>query len=273
VIKQNRAPVASLLRGFAWVALAAGAAMALSACNSMKVIDDPSKVVSYVYRPQIGFVRIERIEAGAPDNAHPLDISVDALSRSLARLEVKGGAKIDTVPLFNDAELKEFAPPLAVALAKAGPKEDVCFAVIGKHGAFGSYSDPSVTSGRLFARDGKLNLIFGLVQELYQPFTELTGDNSSLVPPFPSGSRAQASNTGWTLLPKGGRLADGRTDWIVLDTTQPAAIEKPPGAPAAADSRYQEIENKLTVLNRLKEKGLITEEEYKERRRAILEGL
>ncbi len=66
----------------------------------------------------------------------------------------------------------------------------------------------------------------------------------------------------------------------MLDTTTlPAPKEKTVGAGAATpaapatDSRYQEIESRLSALNRLKANGLITEEEYSERRRAILQGL
>lgn len=249
-----------------------GVAMALSACSSVKTVDS---VISYLYRPHFGFVRIEHIEPGAPDNAHPFDISFDALGQSLASIQVEGGAKMAAAPMFNEAELKEFVPHLVAALAKAGPREDVCFAVVGQHGLFGSASPLSVTSGRLFARDGRLNIIFGLVQT---PFEDNELGNA-LVPPFPPGSRTQVSNTGWKVLPKGGRLADGRTDWIVLDnwvvldTTKAKAPDAGAASPATADTRYQEIESKLTVLGRLKEKGLITEEEYKERRRVILEGL
>ena len=265
----------ALLRALVCIGLPVAAAMALSACSTTEVRDDTSKVVSYVYRPQVGYVRIERIETGAPDNDYPFDISPDALSRLLASLEVKGGEKTGAAPLFNDEELKEFVPYLVAALAKARPKEDVCFAVVGKHGPLGSYSPPSVTTGRLFARDGHLNVILGLVQEHFEGPD--VGFVDSLTPRLPPGSRLQASNTGWKLLPKGGRLADGRSDWIALDTPPPpAARQQPPGTaptPATADSRYQEAQSRLIALDRLKADGLITQQEYDERRRAILQGL
>ncbi|HEY7674017.1 MAG TPA: hypothetical protein VH867_02220 [Burkholderiales bacterium] len=238
-------------------------------------IDNEAAVVSYEYRPEFGFVRIERIESGAPDNAHPFSISADELRRSLASLEVEGGVSIGVKPLFNEEELKEIAPHLVAALAKAGPREDVSFAVTGKHGIFGAYSPKSVTSGRVFARDGQLNVIFGLVHELYEG-GELGG---GLTPSFPPGSRAPRADRIWKIVPTSARLADGRADWVILAAAKPpAAVEKAGAAPAApappaAGSRYQEIEDRLGALNRLKEKGLITEEEYRERRRAILQGL
>jgi putative oligomerization/nucleic acid binding protein len=249
-------------------------AVALSACGSMGLIDDPSKVVRYEYRPPFGFVRIERIEAGAPDNAHPFGISVDALRQSLASLKVEGAASIGTKPVFTDGELKDIVPHLVAALATAGPREDVTFAVTGQHESlFGAYASKSATTGRLFAHDGQLNIIFGLIHELYEG-REL---GQAWPPPFPPGSRARRSDAVWKIVPTSGRLADARVDWVVLDAAKAQAPEEKTGAsaptPSAADSRYREIEDKLGVLNRLKEKGLITEEEYNERRRAILQGL
>jgi hypothetical protein len=244
--------------------------MALPACGLMGAIDGDSQVVSYEYRPQFGYVRIQRIEAGAADNAHPFDISVDALRQALASLEVEGGVSISAKPMFTDEELEEIVPHLVAALAKAGPKEDVTFAVTGRHGMFGSYSSKSVTTGRLFVRDRQLSIVFGLVHELYQG-----GELGPSVPSFPPGSRAYRPDSVWRLVPKIGRLADKRVDWLMLDTTKlptPRAKAGDAGA-AGADSRYQEIQNRLNVLSRLKADGLITEEEYSERRRAILQGL
>jgi len=158
-------------------------------------------------------------------------------------------------------------------LAKAGPKEDVTFAVTGGHGLFGAYSARSVTSGRLFVRDRQLNVIFRLVHDLFED-GELGG---GMPPVFLPGSRAYRADVNWRLVPGNSHLADKRTDWVMLDTTTlPRPKEKPGGtgtAAPAADSRYQEIENRLNALDRLKAKGLITEEEYSERRRAILQGL
>ena len=271
MIKPRKPPAGSLLRFAVRTAFWAGVATGLSACGLMGVGGD-SQIVSYEYRPQFGYVRIERIEAGAPDNAHPFGISVDALSGMLASLKVKGGVSGSAVPMFTDGELKEIAPHLVAALAKAGPREDVTFAVTGKHGFLGSWSSKSVTSARLFVRDREINIIFRLVHDLYED-----GQMGYGVPPvFQPGSRAQRSDTNWKLVPESARLASGRSDWAMLDTTMlPKPKETTGGTRAApaADSRYQEIENRLRTLDRLKADGLIKEEEYAERRRAILQGL
>jgi len=274
MIKPRKLPAGSLLRFAVRVAFWAGVAAGLSACGLMGIAGEP-QIVSYEYRPQFGYVRIERIEAGAPDNAHPFGISVDALSRTLASLKVKGGVSGSDAPMFTDGELKEIAPHLVTALAKAGPREDVTFAVTGKHGFLGSWSSKSVTSGRLFVRDRQINIIFRLVHDLYED-----GEMGYSWPPvFQPGSRAHRADTNWKLVPGSGQLADKRSDWVMLEPTMlPMPKETTGGtstAPAApaADSRYPEIENRLRTLDRLKADGLITEQEYAERRRLILQGL
>ncbi len=279
MITPTKLPAGSALCVVVRIAFSVGVATGLSACGLIGVASSDPQIVSYEYRslvpsaagPAFGYVRIERIEAGAPDNAHPFGISADALSQTLATLKVEGGFSKSAVPMFTEGELEEIVPHLVAALAKAGPKEDVTFAVTGKHGSLGTFSSKSVTTGRLFVRDRQLNIIFRMVHDLYE--------NNELgvgVPPvFLPGSRAFPAASYVRLVPESGVLASKRSDWVMLDTTTlPKPREKTGGAGApTADSRYQEIENRLSALNRLKANGLITEEEYSERRRAILQGL
>jgi len=203
-------------------------------------------------------VRIEQIEPGAPDNAHPFSTSVAVLRPVLASMKVKGASSLGAVPVFTDAELGEIVPHLVAALAKAGPKEDVTFAVTGKHGLFGRYSPKSYTTGRLFVRDGQANIVFGRVHEAYAPDDQ----GLALIP----GSRTRRVETGWDIVPENGRVADRRSDWVTL------APKAPPPAPAV-DGRYREIDDKLRLLEQLRSNGRITEEEYRERRRAVMQGI
>jgi len=262
------------LRGGLRAAVGVWLAAALSAC-SLLTASEP-EVRSYEYRPAYGYVRIERIERGAPDNAHPFTVSAGALKQWLAALKVKGSLSLDAKPIFNNEELDEFALPLASALAKVGPKDDVTFTVVGNHGVFGIYSPRTYTSGRLFMRDGQLNVVFGIMHEPNDMPT-----NGSGVPPMP-GSRARRIEGVWNIVvPNGVRLADNRGDWVIVDTAAmpvaaPAAEKEKQTGPVTTstpESRSQEIENKLRVLDHLKARGMITDDEYRERRRAILQGI
>jgi hypothetical protein len=242
----------------------------LSACSNLNLGNAPPGRDEY--RPRYGFVRVEQSEPGAAENAHPFSISVEALRQRLVQPKVSGSVSMSAVPLFTEEELTEFAAPLAAALAKAGPHEDVVFVVAGNRGLFGAYSPKFYTTGRLFVRNERINLILGQVHERYEGEEWSARGSRKFLP----GSRAQRVDAGWTVDPAGAQQPAGRPDWLLFDTrTIPVAAPTVPSTstPPAAESRSSEIENRLRTLQQLKDKGLITDEEYRERRRAILQSL
>lgn len=263
----------------ALLVLAAG----LTACATM---GKDNRAGSYVYQSDDNYVRLDPIEPGAPSNSHPFAVSAAQLTRLLADVKVSGAASADKAPVFSREELETIAAPLASALSKAGPNQDVTFAVTARRGIFGSFSAKDITTGRLFVREDSLNLIFGLIQQRLNP--EMLG--YSHVPDIIPGTRARRIDLKFGQIePGSGHLQERRGDWLVFNRSAiPATIATPatPAPPAAAgksggealpaptvDSKIQEIENRLRVLDALKERGVITEQEYRERRRAVLEQL
>jgi len=264
----------------------------------------------------LDYVRIEQIEPGAPDNNHPIEISSDTLRQKLASVALKDA------PVLTSDELDRIVPHLTAALAKASPKEDVTFAITGKHGLFGNVSPKTVTTARIFARDQRLHVIFG---EMNDPYA-LALQGTDILRPFTPGKRAERIDSRWVLSSGMGSFATAdRPDWVSFNiarieplaeptikqefkspqqptilpvsktTEEPASkpaqepvskpIVIPPSkqvvepvstgsrATSEVDRRTEEINLRLSVLNRLKESGVITEEEYRERRRAILQAL
>ncbi len=261
--------LAPSLRTFRRVILLTGLAIIPSACAAPGA--SKTVVADNGIRVGNGFVRLEPIEPGAPDNAHPFIVSVGGLQQMLAKLKVKGTVSGDPQPVFTSAELVEYSSHLVAALAKAGPKEDVTFATAGSRGIFGAYSPKSFTTGRIFVRDAQLNIIFGTVHERNDSGQMGVGAARSITP----GTRKQKLESGWSMMPDGARVADQRPDWVLIDTTAipVAASPLPSVAPVSTESSIQEIEDKLRLLEQLKTKGLITEEEYGERRRSILQRI
>lgn len=220
-----------------------------------------------LYRGKYSFVRLALAEAGAAAN-QASDITPAQLGNALQALRLASGEAV-----FLPEELNEINPPLARALTLASGNEDVVFAVTGKHQ--GMFGPSSVTSGRLFVADGKLNLIFGLVQ------TDFDIEHQTMQPTkvFLPGSRlrslpmaAQVAGASWSL------AVPGRSDWLVLPVagivSAPAPLAAPaapsfsvPAAPAPAVS---EVERRLALNARLRQQGLISEEEYQQKRRVIL---
>lgn len=260
-----------MLNSFVAISLA----LLMTACGSAGVaVGGGDKVVAYEYRKFDSFVRLEGIEAGAPANDHPYRISTAALRQLLGGIQIlQDSSPGAPVPVFTQQELDEVIPPLAAALEKAGPNEDVTFAVGAPRGLFGAYSRKAHTTGRLFAQSSKLNIVFGVVQERFDDPRDLaSGRSPELIP----GSRARRVGSGSRLAPGGGQIVAGeRTDWVIFDRSAVPVVTTPSSQTphSAQEGRLREIETKLTILEELKAKGLITEEEYRERRRAILQAI
>jgi hypothetical protein len=264
------------------LALAAGLALTLSACALLgPKPSDEELGRRYLHRRDFSFVRIEPIEPSAPDNAHPFRISDDALRHMLGTVMVKDGIGPTESKLLTDEEMDQIVPHLTAALAAAGPKQDVTFASAGNRGLFGKYSARSVTTGRMFVRDGGLNVIFGVIHDEAELRQFEKGVSEELHP----GSRTTRREKIVAIVRGDARFADSRPDWLIFDAAKTPAVAQPPtpkastgtatAAPStpAADGRYREIEDKLRMLEQLRKNNVITEEEYREQRRAILQRI
>jgi hypothetical protein len=245
------------------------------------------RTVAMVHQGLFNYVRIERAEDGAAPNLHPLDITEEDLARLL------GAVRLGTKPLLDKDDLDEIVPHLAAALDKATAQQDVSFAVAGKHSAFGLFAARDVTTGRLFNTADGLQLIVGLA---HQPFEDQFKARGTLIP-FEPGRRAAPLAGVLTLKVAASAGTLQRPDWVVLrpaTTAQapaPAVMPASPAklAPAAApsavspvqpaasatpvDARFREISERLKTLDRLRDSGLITPQEYEQKRKQVLDGL
>ncbi|HEX9022641.1 MAG TPA: SHOCT domain-containing protein [Geobacteraceae bacterium] len=244
-------------------------------------------------------------------NEHVSEISVDRLRNALASMEIRSKDSDKSVALFNEDELRILSEYIAEGLAVAGPDEDVTFAIIGHYvDALGFLKRRMVTTGRVFCQDGQLNIIFGDVHRL---LTETMGKpEDRRLNPFAPGSRAGGNGKmdGFLLPKKDGEVfAKMREDWVIfpLKGPEPTPSETPAqeggaseagkgaqtpsgqtsSTPAAevrksAPATYHEkqvppakkgVEERLMQLNDLRNKKLITDEEYKAKRMEILNDL
>jgi hypothetical protein len=285
------------------------------------------RVVATLHEGRFSYVRIETREPGAPLNQHPVSIDPVALRALLARVQLPAS---DNEPLFNKDELDEIVPPLAQALARATPEQDVSFSVSGKHGLLGPLALRLATTARVFFSDGAMNLIFGLVRRDVESQFRATGYQMALEP----GKRAEAVDRTAKLSATPG-ATNRRADWLALDpkatvpavaaptlptpalvVPAPAAATAPAAAPAAstlappapapaaappaaaavppppattapppprapapaaaapdAEAMYRNVSERLKALQKLRDTGVITEQEYQEKRREVLKAL
>jgi hypothetical protein len=244
------------------------------------------------------FTAIQRAEreAGAAANQHPATIAPETLRQLLAPVRLVVGNA--TQPLFAPDEISELIEPLAEALSVAAPGDDLLLLSTHRRGG-GVLLAPLGLTARLFVQDNALHLI---VNEARRDFVNAY-IGSRIPPTFTFGSRSKAGLV--TLQDPGATVR--RADWLAIPLNRvaaaapapqpvvlpavpaaaptpapgvpPKAQTAPPPAPAAAPAARpapasaDEIEQRLLTLKRLRERGLISEEEYQQKRREILQAL
>ena len=232
-------------------------------------------------------------EAGSEPNRQPLQLPADGLRQQLALVQFtdRSGAQ----PLFAADELAELAGPLAQALERAGPGDDVLLLSASRREG-GILAAPTAVTARLFVQGEQLQLIVHDVR--YEFYDTYRGTNAP--PRFTFGSRTTPGAV--AIRSAGG--ANVRADWVAIAvrgaaaaTAAPAApppvlsVVAPAGAvqpaPMAAPAPVvapaprppldaagaQDLERRLETLKRLREKNLITEDEYQQKRKEILQLL
>lgn len=236
------------------------------------------------------FTAIQRAEreAGAAPNQQPATIAPETLRQLLAPARLVVGK--NNVALFHPEELSDLIEPLAEALSVAGPGDDLLLLSTHRRGE-GILRTPTGLTARLFVQGDALNLI---VNDARRDFVNAY-IGSRIPPTFAFGSRANASAI--ALQDPGATLK--RADWLAIPlqraaaapvaapapvvvlppavpAVQPAATLAPAPAPAArpaAPASADEIEQRLLTLKRLRERNLISEDEYQQKRREILQAL
>ncbi|MBX3607520.1 MAG: SHOCT domain-containing protein [Piscinibacter sp.] len=239
-------------------------------------------------------IRLVARESGAVPNQHPAVIQPEVLRSQLAQVRyvVRGDA---TEALFAGSELDELVEPLSQALASAGPGDDVLLLSSSRRGG-GILTQPQGVTARLFVQGNALQLI--VHDTRYEFMNQYLG--SRVPPTFTYGSRASSGSPQL----RSASAKGPRGDWLALPlivtaatnapagpmpavlpaAAAPAAAATPAPAPAAAppaapmprprDPGFaDEIEQRLITLKRLRDRGLITEEEYQQKRKEILQQL
>lgn len=267
------------------LAMALCVAGCLAGCATLQSGAGDGGAARSVWTAREQFVKVVPRERGeSPDaaNDHPAALSPAALRRLLVSPRISGGGEGAT-SLFTDGELKVLEDAVATGLRQAGPDEEVTFAVFGYHPALmGLAREAKVTTGRIFLRDGRLNLILGIVHR------EVSDHEDRRLYPFVPGSRLKPSALAVRIVPApdGAPFTLKRSDWLIFDPAAsvsaveaaPAALAtmpsaRPPESPRTDERPDRSIAQRLMILNDLRSRQLITEDEYRAKRREILDAL
>jgi len=241
----------------------------------------------------------------APRNDHPIVIEPAKLAVALAKLRVhesKGAS--ESIPVFESDAARRLAGLLSTALGRAAADQDVLFAIDMSQKAALLGSKPVSVAGRAFYQNQRLHLIIGelhvsTISAEYKNYPIGYPKPDRRLHPHQTGERSKETHydpaavfeTGddVSLFAHDGKV---RSDWLVLNVGALAAGGLPAAAPtmvsmgtspnAAAPgagpakpsgSASPSIEERLLRLKRLREQDLITDEEYKRKRNAILDQL
>lgn len=278
------------------LAVAAFAAGCLAGCGTMKPAGDDAGAVRTIWKAREQFVTVVSRERGGgiPDvaNDHPVTVTPAGIRKALASVRVLAKGEETPAPLFTETELKVLEDAVSAGLRQAGPDDDLTFAVIGYHPTlFGLAKEPKVTAGRIFSQEGRLNLILGVVHR------DVGESEDRRLSPLVPGSRLKPSAIAGRIMPTPGgvQFSMKREDWLVFSpagASAPTVEDAPrtePVVPAAGEgggtaprtpepqragerpaSLLKTIEERLLILNDLRDKKLISEEEYRAKRREIL---
>jgi hypothetical protein len=262
--------------------------------------------VSATQTPQLWTVENDyvQLDAVGATNQHPVILNTVQVTALLGQF-YKHNKNKEPIPYFSQDEIDRISSQLVRLFAKAKPDQDIEFGTSFRLGGFAPVPR-LLNAGRLFIENGHLDLLIGMCarpqdigyQETIGKYREL--DHGSRIKP--------ARNVGCELMAgNGAEQVNNRTDWLRLDinavlsaksvpvfpsstpltfgaTGQPAqaTLAAPASAPAPVaksaspvtdTAPASEAEEKLMLLQRLHDKGLITDSEYQEKRAAVLKGI
>jgi hypothetical protein len=214
-------------------------------------------------------------------NSHPITLAADQLSAALSRVRASSGETGEIIDLFPEKNREESAVLLAKELRRIDPGQELHLVSFRQVGAFFS-GQRNASAARVFMENGRLNLIFGQIDLFFSEFR----DPDRPVPPM--GSRKRAASLKGRIIPAEGlTFVDGRNDWVALDLV-PTTPPPPAVVPAAKETgqapgekfptatiqpKERSIEEKLQILKNLRDKDLITEQEYADKKREIIDSL
>ncbi|WP_144006924.1 SHOCT domain-containing protein [Pelomonas sp. KK5] len=255
-------------------------------------------------------IRLVPREAGSPPNQHPVRVDPEALRQQLAAVQVVTARDGTRFPLFDRSELDELVPIINKALQLATPADDILLLSADRREG-GFVGSPLALTARLFVDAQGLQLIVhDARQDFYDAYRGNQVQPKFVFGMRDSAGRAQLSSAGatsrradWLTIPMnvaGARQAAQTVAVpapigaavpgaampaplapaaVIAPVVAPAPVAAPvvavpvaPAAPAAPVS-IGDAERRLETLKRLHGKGLITDQEYEEKRREILKSL
>ncbi|MBJ2129761.1 hypothetical protein JC525_12535 [Alteromonas sp. IB21] len=229
-------------------------------------------------------------------NQHPFTLQEQDVSAILSAIQVVKNKNTST-PLFTSEQVSLLAVYLPKALRKATAQQDVIFALSKeKRYLAGLKTQTYYVAGSIFVADDQLNILIGEFDKVANKAYEMAYDPTSqglIKYDFNFGNRKQAKFSFDSPLsfsaPDIELKMKNRFDWVVAPTklTLEASVEKETLSPSnrentpsqknISDTATLPAENDIVArfkrLDALKKANLISETEYAQKRRQLLDEL
>jgi hypothetical protein len=171
---------------------------------------------------------------GTPPNQHPVVLDPREITNALNSLELwqkKGyftdlfSRKDDLITMFSPAQATLLGTHIAAGLQKAGPRQDIVFAVARNEKGFLNIRDTTFTAGRAFYLNDRLHLIIGDYAKPPDRFQERAAQShgaGEVQYHFTHGRRARPSGFKQSIISNDGagvheESGRPRLDWIVIN--------------------------------------------------------
>jgi hypothetical protein len=257
-------------------------------------------------------------------NEHPVELDEKEISDALKSLTYQDKSFIQgevLTQVFSISQIKILSKEVLKGLKNAKPEQDIIFVLPGSSKKLLVLSRKTFIAGRVFYKEGKLNIILGEYNlERNEAFERVLdpGDTEVIAYNFNFGNRARSSNRfkaniiGVTGVEQKNVKGSLRKDWFVIDVKlaadsyladknkketpitnaekelqrQSAQIAKQrremrvemarmrkqmeQKSSSSGGASAKSIEERITTLDQLLKKELITQEEYNSKRKEIL---
>lgn len=197
---------------------------------------------------------------GVADNQHPVNFTAEEIRIVLESLAIpeRHFFQKELTPVFSPEEVQVLSAALAQGLALAQPNQDITFLTIGLHQ--GIFTDVrKANTGRVFFKNDKLNIIFGMLHyEIRDTDLQTGAQIDRRLHPFVVGSRLSEADLPIPVALKEGQTfyldpesSKERKDWVVLDvpTIVAQAKDNMSGGPVSSDLLEEVARNKRVTQN------------------------
>jgi hypothetical protein len=209
-------------------------ATALTGCGGMFERDaDPTEEQillgqkgRIMWEAGLQYVKIVDVDKAGVVNDHPDSLSSEQMKTLLSNVYANKRILLRDrqVPVFSVGELQVLAPAMSNGFTQAAAGEDITFVSIGTHKSTLA-SEQMTTSGRAFIQNGRLNIVFGKLHELYSDKDIATGQAvDRRINPLLPGKRGVIEDLDATPVLDSGMsfyidpdTGKERRDWLVID--------------------------------------------------------